>query len=91
MAAGLAPRKSGKVTTRRCARCGKEPESFSISFFNEDEICRECREIERMHPDYARARRIEREHLVGGDYGFPGIGLPDGYAEWAESMRRALA
>jgi hypothetical protein len=75
--------------TKVCARCGKDMKSYTVSFFNLDEICGLCREIERRHPLYAEARRSERSHVEAGDLGFQGIGLPAGYAEWAEAARRA--
>jgi hypothetical protein len=47
-----------------------------MSMFNTDSICFDCRDIEKQHPLYEEARRIESEAVMRGDYNFPGIGLP---------------
>lgn len=59
-----------------CDRCGKETLGHTMSYFNTDEICFECRDTERAHPMFEEARRIEAEHVRAGDYNFQGIGLP---------------
>lgn len=68
-----------------CDRCGKETGITTMSYFNTDVICMECQELEEKHPAYERAKRVENEHVTSGDYNFAGIGLPDGYKEWAKS------
>ena len=59
----------------KCERCG-EPLSGGhiMSVFNTDHICMVCKEEERMHPDYARARDAENEAVKNGNLNFPGIG-----------------
>lgn len=59
-----------------CERCGKETKSFTMSMFNEEHICMECKEKERRHPDYQRARDAEQEVVKNGNMNFSGIGKP---------------
>jgi hypothetical protein len=42
--------------------------------FNEDCICLECSEKEKLHPDYPKARQAEHEAIKRGEYNFKGIG-----------------
>ena len=60
----------------RCERCNTKPQSLSMSFFNTEMICNECEGIEENHPKYEEAKRVEHEHVAGGNMNFPGIGLP---------------
>lgn len=71
-----------------CDRCGKEARIMRGSFFNSELICLECDNIERHHPDYAEAKRIEHEELVKGNYNFQGVGLPENYYEFAENFKK---
>lgn len=66
----------GKEKT--CDRCGKSLEglSFCMSMFCTEEICMECKEKERRHPDYPRAVKREREEVLKGNLNFEGIGRP---------------
>ena len=60
-----------------CQRCGNQhPKSLKMSFFNEDMICPECEEKERNHPDYQKAKEIERQEVLKGNYNYGGIGKP---------------
>ena len=59
-----------------CERCGKETKSFTMSMFSEEYICMECKEKERQHPDYQRARDAEHEAVKNGNMNFSGIGKP---------------
>ena len=47
-----------------------------MSMFNTDMCCPECIETERKHPKFQEARNVELDHLLKGNYNFPGIGLP---------------
>jgi hypothetical protein len=61
----------------KCDRCHTESPRFTkMSFFNMDTICPECEEIEKAHPDYELARKVEREACLNGNMNYPGIGLP---------------
>ena len=66
----------------KCERCGRETNTWSMSYFNTDACCMECLQKERMHPDYEKAKRAEHAQVVSGNYNFPGIGLPDKYKKW---------
>ncbi len=59
-----------------CERCFKESTSSIGSMFNTQQICFECKQKEKAHPDYEKARKAEGEAVRAGDYNFPGIGLP---------------
>lgn len=58
-----------------CDRCGAELTVRIMSMFNQDVICLECKEKERQHPDYAKARDAENEAVKNGNYNFKGIGF----------------
>lgn len=47
-----------------------------MSYFNTDEICLECADRERAHPQFQQARDAELEACKNGDYNYRGIGLP---------------
>lgn len=60
---------------RRCPRCGGPMVAFSLSFFNTEEVCMDCKEDERHAPGFAAARAAEEAAARGGNYNFPGVGL----------------
>lgn len=60
----------------KCNRCGATNTSLKMSYFNTDMLCPSCISKEEKHPDYEKAREIERQHVLNGDYNFPGIGKP---------------
>lgn len=60
-----------------CKRCKKETNVWRTSMFNTDDICPECIEKEKTHPDYPKAREAEHKAVLAVDYNFPGIGKPD--------------
>ncbi|TLS48846.1 gamma-glutamylcyclotransferase [Paenibacillus antri] len=59
-----------------CDRCGKKLTVRTMSMFNSDTICLDCKKKEEAHPDYVRARQAEREAVRRGDGNYSGIGLP---------------
>lgn len=59
-----------------CDRCHQEALAHTGSFFNTDLICLACEKREREHPDFERARRVESEEVMRGNFNFPGVGLP---------------
>lgn len=59
-----------------CDRCRKETNAHTMSMFNTDEICMPCCDLERAHPGYAEAKRIEGEAVLAGNYNFRGVGKP---------------
>lgn len=71
-----------------CDRCGAETISTTMSWFNTETICQDCDLIEREHPDFEEARSVETHFVqiqmaAGANINYDGIGLPDGYHEWA--------
>jgi ribosomal protein L37E len=58
----------------KCDRCGKETNVHIMSFFNEDDICLDCKEAEKQRPDYKDAVAEDEAAIKRGDYNFKGIG-----------------
>lgn len=61
-------------TKKYCDRCGAELKVRTMSMFNTDVICMECKEKETHHPDYEKAREVELAEVKKGNYNFEGIG-----------------
>lgn len=59
-----------------CDRCHKETGMSTGSYFNTEQICFACAEIERAHPDFQRAREVEMEQVRQGNFNYQGVGLP---------------
>ena len=59
-----------------CDRCREETTAFTMSYFNTETICLECKALEEAHPKYEQARSLETRAVRAGIYDFPGIGLP---------------
>lgn len=59
-----------------CHRCRKETQITTMSMFNEDVLCMDCKEKEKQHPDYKRACAVEAQAVKNGNYNFKGIGKP---------------
>ena len=60
-----------------CDRCGGDTNNMTtMSIFNEDVICMNCKEEEKKDPEYAAACEAEREALAKGDRNFKGA-IPD--------------
>ena len=59
-----------------CHRCGKKSISHTMSYLNTDLICDECDDKERARDDFAAGQAAEEAAVRGGDYNFPGVGLP---------------
>lgn len=68
----------------KCHRCGIPTGATIMSMFNTDILCMGCHGREREHPDFAKARDAEHEAVKAGNTDFPGVGLPPGYAGWAQ-------
>lgn len=71
---------------KKCDRCHKETNTFTGSYFNTEMICEECDRIERLHPMYEEAKRVELEEVRKGNYNYEGIGLPENYDEFVDYM-----
>ena len=64
--------------TGNCDRCSNSGESsYTMSMFNEDWVCEECKDKEVKHPKYEEACRAEADAIKNGDTNFPGIGKPE--------------
>jgi len=61
----------------KCDRCFKDVTVHSMSYFNTDTICMECKAKERAHPDFQKAIDRENEEVKKGNFGYPGIGKPN--------------
>jgi hypothetical protein len=56
-----------------CDRCGGTTNNMTtLSMFNEDVICMNCKEEENKDPEYAAACEAEREALAKGDRNYKG-------------------
>lgn len=56
-----------------CVRCQTHNNSFQLSWFNLDCICKDCYKEESEHPLFPLAKEREREELLKGNFNFPGI------------------
>ena len=61
-----------------------------MSMFNQDWCCEICIGSRKRHPDYNKAREIEREEVIKGNTNYEGVGLPDEYDTWAKEQRLRL-
>lgn len=62
---------------RRCARCGADLAvvTSTVSYFNRDTICIDCKQDETEAPGYKDAVATETAAVSSGNYNFPGVGL----------------
>jgi hypothetical protein len=58
-----------------CHRCSKKTNCHTMSMFNEDLICRECKVAEREKPKYKEAVEADIKQIKSGNFNFKGIGL----------------
>jgi hypothetical protein len=58
----------------RCDRCGRASDIHILSMFNLDELCPECKDAEKRHPDYALAVAADEAAIRAGNFNFAGIG-----------------
>jgi hypothetical protein len=58
----------------RCDRCGKASDIHILSMFNLQELCPDCKDAEKLRPDYAVAVAADEAAIKRGDYNFKGIG-----------------
>ena len=75
-----------------CERCGADLSKIGsiMSKFNQDTICMNCKDLERAHPDYAKADAAEVAAVQRGEMNFPGIGLPPELHPAAVSVRTII-
>ena len=63
-------------TQKHCDRCGKILSGGrTMSMFNEDCICMECKDKETQRADYDKAVQADHSEIKKGNYNFKGIGL----------------
>ena len=63
-------------TQKYCDRCGSSLENGrTMSMFNTDCICMNCKNKEKQRPDYQMAQDAERDAIMHGNRNFVGIGL----------------
>ena len=63
-------------TQKYCDRCGGSLSGGrTMSMYNEDCICMQCKTAERQRSDYKRAQDAEIAEVRAGNYSFKGIGL----------------
>lgn len=64
-------------TQKYCDRCGTslEGKSRTMSKYNTDCICMDCKTKEMQRIDYKEASDAENKAVKNGDYNFLGIGL----------------
>jgi hypothetical protein len=56
-----------------CDRCGESTNNMTtMSMFNEDIICMDCKDKEKKDPEYGAAAEAEREHLKSGNKNYKG-------------------
>ena len=66
-------------TVKRCQRCGGSLDGGrTMSMFNTQVICMECKAQEQRRPDYQEAVEAERQAVLKGNRNFRGIGLKGG-------------
>lgn len=61
---------------RLCQRCFKKTNTTTMSIFNTQMICPECKQNEKNHPDYLTAKEYELLHVKSKNYNYEGYGLP---------------
>ena len=59
----------------QCPRCGGDLHCHSVSYFNTEVICCDCKTEERQLPGFAAAQAAEEAAVAGGNPHFPGVGL----------------
>lgn len=79
----------GDAWPTACERCGKDPVGVStMSMFNRDTICIQCKDDERLAPGYEAANRTEAEQCRLGNYNYSGVGLSAADAAFLAERRR---
>lgn len=68
-------KRHGSFDMRRdnCDRCGESTNNMTtMSMFNEDIICMDCKDKEKKDPEYGAASEAEREQLKSGNKNYKG-------------------
>lgn len=56
-----------------CERCGLKTNSTTMSIFNTETICMDCKKCEREDPEYDAASRAESKEVQRGNYNYEGV------------------
>ena len=83
----LLPAASHSQGPEFCPRCGGPMTAHSMSFFNTEEICLECKIDERQAPGFADARAVDDAAIKQGNYNFPGVGLSESDRAFLADLR----
>jgi hypothetical protein len=62
-------------TPAEARKSGKKSGINVMSMFNTEEICMDCKALEKMRPDYKDAVETDSQAIRRGDCNFPGMGL----------------
>ena len=63
-------------TQKTCDRCGNSLDGGrTMSMFNTDCICMECKKKETLRTDYKDAQEADMAEIRNGNYNFKGIGF----------------
>lgn len=73
----------------RCARCGAATTTHSMSFFNTDDLCMDCKADEKLAPGYGSARAAEAAAVQAGNLNFAGVGLSAADEQFLAARRAA--
>jgi len=65
----------GRVKPVECQRCHAKTFATIMSMFNTEEICLDCKDAEKVRPDYDAAVKADEDAIRAGDFNFKGIGL----------------
>jgi hypothetical protein len=63
------------TTPKQCNRCADPLLVYTMSRYNRDILCTQCREDEKDLPSYAAAEEAEIKQVRRGNYNFAGVGL----------------
>lgn len=64
------------MNRENCERCDQPTNGITImSMYNEQIICRTCKDNERKREDYSKAVEADNEEIRKGNFNFKGIGL----------------
>jgi len=59
---------------KKCDRCGKDAFGFTMSMFNTEDICMDCKTEEKKDPRYVAAVKADEDAIRSGNFNFKGIG-----------------
>ena len=63
-------------TQEYCDRCGGSLEQGrTMSMYNTECICMNCKSEEMQRADYAQAQMTEHQEVINGNYNYEGVGM----------------